>query len=527
MKIVSHRVTRHLVAYQLSILFAAGSAFAQSVWDGGGANSNWSTPQNWATDTAPVSGIATQIQFAGSPASLNSSVDSDFTVRSIVFNTGAGAYVLGGNQISLSGAGADANGIENLSSSTVTINNALRILAPSQIRATGGDLILGGPIDLNGVSAVNFKASAGKTLQINGIVSGSATSTIGFNSGGTIQLNAANTFTTSAINIFNATVVVGVNTSSTLGAFGSGSTPIQMGTSSATAPSLLIGGAHSFSRNVQLVSPSSGVTTATIGGSTAAISTISGTITNGSAGGAAQALTLTAASGGRVNITGNIVRSATGTGSSDNVSKAGAGIVSLSGTGNNYQGATTVSAGTLLVNGSFSAAGGGLSVGTGAYVGGAGTINRASVFGEGSFLTPGDMNVSGASTGGLLTFTNGLSLANTTGLNFDLANPLGLSNDQIAVTGNFVLDGVLNINALSGFGIGTYTLFTYTGGTFTDGGVVLGVTPAGYTYSLDTSTSGLVNLTVVPEPSTVLLALAALGLVSVRWGLKRFHRIRH
>jgi hypothetical protein len=57
----------------------------------------------------------------------------------------------------------------------------------------------------------------------------------------------------------------------------------------------------------------------------------------------------------------------------------------------------------------------------------------------------------------------------------------------------------LNVNALTGFGAGTYRLFNYTG-TLTEpsGSLAVGTTPGlGYTYTVDTGTTGQVNLDVV------------------------------
>ncbi|MFA6960947.1 MAG: PEP-CTERM sorting domain-containing protein [Opitutaceae bacterium] len=495
-----------------ALLLASGSGLAcAQTWTGLGADNNWSTSANWSS--LPSSGTTTALVFAGTTR-LTPNADSPFTAQSIVFNSTAGAFTLSGSQLSINGTGADANGIENQSASLITINNSLRLLAASQIRATGGDMTIGGAVDLNGVSAVNFKASAGKILKMNGIISGNATGTVGFNSGGTIQLNADNTYTATTTQILNATVVVGVNTNTTSGAFGNGSSQIQMGTTAAaTAPTILLGGTYTFARGILINTPGTGVTTATLGGNTAHVSNFTGTIQNGVGGAAAQALTLTAASGGRVNFTASIIRSpsGTGTGTADTLTKTGLGTVALSGTGNNWQGITTVQQGTLLVNGTILGGGGAVTVNSAATLGGFGTVNRDVNILSGGVFSTGDLNASGVSTAGTLAVAGNLTFANTSLLKFDL----GAISDSASVTGNLTLDGILDVTAASGFGVGTYTLLSYTG-TFVNNNLTLNTLPSGYNYALDVNTAGQVNLIVsaIPEPASIAAILGGCGLLA-------------
>ena len=52
---------------------------------------------------------------------------------------------------------------------------------------------------------------------------------------------------------------------------------------------------------------------------------------------------------------------------------------------------------------------------------------------------------------------------------------------------------------------GTWRLFNYSGGTFTNSGLTLNSMPAlasGKSWQLDTATAGQINLTVIPEPGT-------------------------
>ena len=102
---LSVRPSKWLGLCTLSLsFFAAGSAMAQT-WDGGGANTNWSTGLNWVLDTAPASGTLT---FAGSTqTTTNNDLAAGTTFNGINFtNNGqssTGQFALGGNSITLGG----------------------------------------------------------------------------------------------------------------------------------------------------------------------------------------------------------------------------------------------------------------------------------------------------------------------------------------------------------------------------------------------------------------------------------------
>jgi hypothetical protein len=121
----------------------------------------------------------------------------------------------------------------------------------------------------------------------------------------------------------------------------------------------------------------------------------------------------------------------------------------------------------------------------------------------------------GAST---LTVSNDLAFPDTNVLNF----VLGTNAAQVAVAGDLTLGGTVNVTNGPGFGVGTYTLLTYTGSL--GGGLPgLGSTPPGFNYSFDTSHAGQVRLTVIsttPAPAvpTNLTATATNLGVNLTWG---------
>ena len=210
---------------------------------------------------------------------------------------------------------------------------------------------------------------------------------------------------------------------------------------------------------------------------------------------------------------GAIATTGAGTGS---LTKVGTGTLTLSGI-NTYTGATSVNAGKLVVNGSLASAS--VTVQSGAALGGSGSFGGFVAIGAGATLTPGN-------SPGTITFTEGLSLAGGSVLDFEL----GTLSDLIVVSGGLLLGpeaGVVTINLADsgGFKAGLYTLIDATGADMPLGVVAadfaLGLTIAGYDYSLDLVGSQLL-LTVVshaiPEPATAaaLAGLGALGAAALR-----------
>ena len=172
--------------------------------------------------------------------------------------------------------------------------------------------------------------------------------------------------------------------------------------------------------------------------------------------------------------------------------KTGAAALTLAGS-NSYAGATTVSAGSLYVNGNQSGATGLTSVLNGATLGGAGTIGGNVAIADGGILKPGASD----STPGTLTIAGNLTLSGGSILNYSLgqANAPGNSlNDLTTVGGNLTLDGTLNVTVPSGgtFGPGAYRLFNYAG-TLTDNGLSFGSIPS-TDYFLQTAIAHQVNL---------------------------------
>lgn len=307
-------------------------AFAGNIWDGGGASGNWSDAANWNGDAYPTTGGGA-LNFRGTTRTTNSNdkfTTSD-TFSTISFTTSPGAFVIGGNAISLSTSIVNNAG----SASTQTINLGLNLTSTVTVTSTSSSMVLGG--DLTG-SGLLLSASTGQTLTLNGNNS---------HAGGT--------------RAYAGTLLLGSNT-----AAGTGTLQLANQSGSADA-AVLTNGAVTISNGVTIKTGSSG--TATLGGNTAAASTFSGGIT------LERDLIVSAAAGGTVSFTNAL------TGTTAKVSKDGAGAVVLAGT-NTYKGATTINTGTLqLGNGGTT---GTLSIDSAITNNSALTINRSNAVAQGT-----------------------------------------------------------------------------------------------------------------------------------------------
>ena len=210
-----------------------------------------------------------------------------------------------------------------------------------------------------------------------------------------------------------------------------------------------------------------------------------------SASGAGDTLFVIGGNNSDANFSGNISSNSAVAGSEISVNKTGTGRLTLNGS-STFTGGTTVSAGTLRVNNvSGSGTGSGdLEVFPGAALTGTGSIGSATTIDGGATLSPGDPT-------GALTFTSSLTLNDSSVLTF----ALGTNSDLVAVSGDLILTGQLQVTNAAGFGSGSYTLFTY--GTLALGNLVIASAPAGYNYSLSTNTPGAVKLVVTPTAPPV------------------------
>lgn len=132
------------------------SGISTGLWTGGGVNNNWSTAGNWDNNAVPVFPHA--LLFAGSTRLNNNNDLSGITVSGLTFDSAAGAFVLGGNDLTLNGGlGFNGNPVAPV---TQTINLGLTLMANQTIDTpANGNLTLGGNVN-SGYNLV--KTGAGK-----------------------------------------------------------------------------------------------------------------------------------------------------------------------------------------------------------------------------------------------------------------------------------------------------------------------------------------------------------------------------
>lgn len=183
-----------------------------------------------------------------------------------------------------------------------------------------------------------------------------------------------------------------------------------------------------------------------------------------------------------------------------NLTKTGNGALILEGN-NTYTGTTTVSAGSLIVDGDQSAATGNTTVNSAATLGGSGTIGGNVTVESGGILAPGGLTGTGVGT---LTIAGNLTLNGGATLNYSFGDGSvadanepggGQFNDLVNVEGDLVLDGVINVTQTPGgnFGPGIYRVFNYSG-QLTNNTLELGILPPAGNYQVLTNITGQVNL---------------------------------
>jgi len=181
----------------LSLLCLSCSGLASTfTWDGGGANSNWSTANNWTTDASPTNDGNSIILLSGT-ISLSPNVDQSWNIYGLTFGPTAGSFYVSGSQVTI-GSG----GIVNNSFSNQNIANSL-VLASGQTWNAGATAMnIGGSVNNNGNSLIISGNNLVTSSTLGGIISGNGGLTKqGY---GEWTLDANNTYTGTT------TVLVGV-----------------------------------------------------------------------------------------------------------------------------------------------------------------------------------------------------------------------------------------------------------------------------------------------------------------------------
>jgi autotransporter-associated beta strand protein len=282
-----------LATATVSLLQTSASSAGTFVWNGGdGTNSLLSFGGNWVGGIAPSAGD--YLQFDGNQ---NLSPSNNYTANTsfagIQFNSGASAFAVGGNALTL-GTGALVDlGITNNSPANQILNTPI-VLAPLQsyITTTGaGNLTLAGAItrQTGATAAFNLSGGAIKTsLQKDstGIIGGWATMVVPAGSFGAFATvdgtGNITSYTYAAANIFDGTgTLTGTGSNSNVLYVGGSTLNVGVGSTSTTlintmlmneqgttARNININGTLTFNAGGGLFHADDGVATLTIAGGT-------------------------------------------------------------------------------------------------------------------------------------------------------------------------------------------------------------------------------------------------------------------
>lgn len=440
-------------------------------------------------DSAEISGA---ISNSGAAAALSKTGTGTLVLSSANTYSNGTTIIAGsigiGNNTALGGGGLTLGGTSAVSPTIFasggnrTIGNNVTLAAVTTGSATvgaGGDLVINGTVTNSGsdrtLTVNNGTTTLGgsvflsendtnsRTLTLNGsgavIINGLIKNNSGANSlgskltynsttGGTLTVNNANTYT-GATTLSAGNVIVGNKQ-----AFGTGAAAIvamngvtmsantDLSGVNAIPNDATLGGNNTFtgSNNMEFSGTVAGTANRTVTNSmSGAVLTLSGPVNIRNTG--TTTTTLTFNGSGDTLVSGAL---SNGSATIGNLTKNGAGTLTLTNASNNYTGTTTVSGGTLLVNGSIT--GTGPVTVTGATLGGSGSIaGPVTVNGNGT-LSPG---TSPESLGtGTLTFT--ATATNASHLKFDIGP--GTQGDLVNAAG-----GSLNIadSTVAGTAAGT------------------------------------------------------------------------
>ena len=421
------------------------------------------TIDNVLNDIAGVGAIT----FYGGSSTFTGNVN----VRSggTIFN-GASAFGNAANVITLGASGAGSASL--FGAGTGTFVNNWVVAAGS-----GGTLTMGsngvtaqtwsGTGTLNGDLTLFTLANSSNKFKLDGVISGTGNFTMSSSGAGYAEMSQANTY--------------------------SGSTKVSSGILSLTSTNALQNSAldttNSVTGNATAGLKIATGTTLTLGGLTGN-KNLADVFATGAAGrySTVTALTLNPGTGVTHTYSAGIANGA----ANMTLTKTGNGIQTLSGS-NSYTGATTVSAGTLLISsGGSLAAGSAVTVQTGAAIGGDGTIN------------------------GNLTLDSGAKFV------FDI------NDNPLTVAGTFALNNTFGVDDLvtsslgaidwSSVGLGTYTLigtgFTFNSGNIQNFGLINALSSGGKLVYFENGSLDLV-VAAIPEPSTFALLAASLTTIMV------------
>ena len=485
------------------------------IWSSFAGTGSWNLGANWLGGGAPTSGQSLIFDASTVVTDLVNDCDDGFSVRGIAFPSGASAYKMTGNAISLSGAilgNSAANQVLTMpmalsGSCTAEIQSGSVVLegvlnGSGSLRKTGD-----AALTMNGANsfAGGLIVQAGMVTIGNGSACGSGMITL---SGGRIGNGAFMTLNNPIVVSTSGAIGLGAWANWNLNSAVSGSGSLILGGGFPAKASVFVGGSFArFTGTATVVQSTTAVRFTSVGsGSADAIwifnNGLKGWTTldfqggdipfgsfNGSGciqgNGGSKVNTMMVGAKGLDDVFSGTIDDG---GAVMALTKVGRGSLLLSGP-SFYTGPTKVDAGTLVVSGILTRTSS-VTVADGATLSGTGGVNTVTVLQKGGTIAPGM-----AARNGTLTL-GGLKLSAGCTLSFDV----GAKSDALAIEGTYVApsDGKVAVVVTMGHGAtaGSYALIGgapgITASTFN-----LGSLPSGYTGSLSTSNNHLV-LTLAP-----------------------------
>jgi len=180
------------------------------VWNGAGANNNWSTALNWVGGIAPATS-GESLTFAGS-IRTSPILDANYSVTGLIFSNNASSFTFGTTSSTLTLAGD----VVNNSTGVQTFNVPVALSLPATLNAASGNLVVNSNISL-GTTALTLTGN--NSFSLNGNVTGSGNFTK--NGAGTLTLGSS-TLSAGAVSFNNGTTLV----SGTITSVSSGTTYI-------------------------------------------------------------------------------------------------------------------------------------------------------------------------------------------------------------------------------------------------------------------------------------------------------------
>ena len=288
-----------------AVSITLGSATSTALYWNGGVDGNWNTlngslQSNWTDATGTVNsqampGYANTAIFSASGQSgttIATTLGMNVTINDLQFNSAVGRGPVSSITIA---SGANAANTLTIAPSSSSVGITVQTGAPASISISA-------PVNL-GASQTWTVADAATTLNVSGVVSGTAGTNLNIAGSGTVTLSSAGNLFGGAATTIN--VQSGTLQFSADAQLGSSSNTLSIGTSSSVGTLAFTGTTLTEARNIALGTQAGSATGDTISAPSGTVLTLSGVISGGAAASVAGNDSLTITGGGTVILSGN------------------------------------------------------------------------------------------------------------------------------------------------------------------------------------------------------------------------------